>query len=66
MIVRWRDVLLIYLALHGGVVAFYVDGTTIPEVDWDAGPSWSGLLPISGDKDETRKASVPICFVFST
>ena len=34
---------------------FYVDGTTIPEVDWDVGPSWAGLLPISGDKDETRK-----------
>ena len=36
-------------------VAFYVDGTTIPDVDWDVGPSWAGLLPISGDKNETRK-----------
>lgn len=36
-------------------LAFYVDGTTIPEVDWDVGPSWAGLLPISGDKNETRK-----------
>lgn len=36
---------------------FYVDGTTIPEVDWDVGPSWAGLLPISGDPDETRKVS---------
>ncbi|KAI9059042.1 alpha/beta-hydrolase [Trametes sanguinea] len=35
--------------------AFYVDGTTIPEVDWDVGPSWSGLLPISSDPNETRK-----------
>ncbi|KAF9652110.1 alpha/beta-hydrolase [Thelephora ganbajun] len=35
--------------------AFYVDGKTIPEVDWDVGPSWAGLLPISGNKDETRK-----------
>lgn len=34
---------------------FYVDGKKIPEVDWDAGPSYSGLLPISGDKNETRK-----------
>lgn len=34
---------------------FYVDGTTIPEVTWDLGPSWSGLLPISGDSNETRK-----------
>lgn len=24
-------------------------------VTWDAGPSWAGLLPISGDHDETRK-----------
>ncbi|KNZ76878.1 Carboxypeptidase cpdS [Termitomyces sp. J132] len=36
---------------------FYVDGTTIPEVDFDIGPSWSGLLPISSDPNETRKAS---------
>ncbi|KAH0586845.1 Serine-type carboxypeptidase F [Termitomyces sp. J132] len=34
---------------------FYVDGTTIPEVDWDIGPSWSGLLPISANSNETRK-----------
>ncbi|KAJ7226637.1 alpha/beta-hydrolase [Mycena haematopus] len=34
---------------------FYVDGATIPEVDFDVGPSWSGLLPISGDANETRK-----------
>ncbi|KAF7298105.1 Carboxypeptidase Cpds [Mycena chlorophos] len=35
--------------------AFLVDGTTIPDVNFDAGPSWAGLLPISGDPDETRK-----------
>ncbi|TFK88356.1 alpha/beta-hydrolase [Polyporus arcularius HHB13444] len=34
---------------------FFVDGTTIPDVDWDIGPSWSGLLPISSDPNETRK-----------
>ncbi|KAI5121519.1 hypothetical protein M0805_002580 [Coniferiporia weirii] len=34
---------------------FYVDGANIPEVDFDVGPSWSGLLPISGDANETRK-----------
>ncbi|KAE9408693.1 alpha/beta-hydrolase [Gymnopus androsaceus JB14] len=34
---------------------FFVDGTTIPDVNFDAGPSWSGLLPISGDPNETRK-----------
>ena len=45
--------------LTGGGAAFYVDGTTIPEVDWDVGPSWAGLLPISGDKNETRKVSCP-------
>ena len=47
-----------HVALGTGVdytAAFYVDGTTIPEVDWDVGPSWAGLLPISGDPDETRK-----------
>ena len=36
---------------------FFVDGTTIPDVDWDIGPSWSGLLPISSDPNETRKVS---------
>ncbi|KAJ7594632.1 alpha/beta-hydrolase [Mycena floridula] len=35
--------------------AFFVDGTTIPLVNFDAGPSWSGLIPISGDPSETRK-----------
>ncbi|KAL1660933.1 Alpha/Beta hydrolase protein [Schizophyllum commune] len=34
---------------------FYVDGTSIPEVNFDAGPSWAGLLPISGDPDEDKK-----------
>ncbi|CAE6419829.1 unnamed protein product [Rhizoctonia solani] len=34
---------------------FYVDGTKIPEVKFDAGPSWSGLMPISADPKETRK-----------
>ncbi|KAI0368444.1 alpha/beta-hydrolase [Pilatotrama ljubarskyi] len=34
---------------------FYVDGRSIPDVDWDVGPSWSGLLPISSDPKETRK-----------
>ena len=39
------------------MIAFYVDGTSIPEVDWDIGPSWAGLLPISGNEDETRQVS---------
>lgn len=34
---------------------FYVDGATIPQVDWDVGPSWAGLLPISGAANETRE-----------
>lgn len=34
---------------------FFVDGTTIPEVDFDVGPSWSGLLPISNKTNEDRK-----------
>ncbi|KAL1746186.1 Alpha/Beta hydrolase protein [Schizophyllum fasciatum] len=34
---------------------FYVDGTSIPEVNFDAGPSWAGLLPISGNPDEDKK-----------
>ncbi|KIY43594.1 alpha/beta-hydrolase [Fistulina hepatica ATCC 64428] len=34
---------------------YYVDGTALPEVDWDVGPSWAGLMPISGNTNETRK-----------
>jgi len=34
---------------------FYVDGATIPLVDWDVGPSWAGLLPISSAPNETRQ-----------
>jgi carboxypeptidase D len=35
-----------------------VDGKSIPEVDFDVGPSWSGLLPISANANETRKVSL--------
>ncbi|THH16251.1 hypothetical protein EW146_g4361 [Bondarzewia mesenterica] len=34
---------------------FFVDGTAIPDVPFDAGPSWAGLMPISGQANETRK-----------
>ena len=37
---------------------FYVDGKQIPEVDFDVGPSWSGLMPISGAANETRKVQL--------
>ncbi|KAH9061992.1 alpha/beta-hydrolase [Lactarius vividus] len=34
---------------------FFVDGTTIPEVNFDVGPSWAGLIPISAAPNESRK-----------
>ncbi|KAF8470497.1 alpha/beta-hydrolase [Russula ochroleuca] len=34
---------------------FWVDGAAIPEVNFDIGPSWAGLIPISNAADETRK-----------
>ncbi|KAG8218065.1 Alpha/Beta hydrolase protein [Butyriboletus roseoflavus] len=34
---------------------FWVDGTALPLVDFDVGPSWAGLLPISNDPNETRQ-----------
>jgi len=37
---------------------FYVDGRSIPDVDFDVGPSWSGLIPISGAANETRKVQL--------
>ena len=37
------------------LLEFYVDGKSLPLVDFDIGPSWSGLIPISGAANETRK-----------
>ncbi|OAX41714.1 alpha/beta-hydrolase [Rhizopogon vinicolor AM-OR11-026] len=34
---------------------FYVNGTSLPLVDFDVGPSWAGLLPISNSPNETRQ-----------
>ncbi|KAG2053761.1 alpha/beta-hydrolase [Suillus hirtellus] len=34
---------------------FYVDGKSLPLVDFDVGPSWAGLLPISNSPNETRQ-----------
>ncbi|KAG1840918.1 Alpha/Beta hydrolase protein [Suillus subalutaceus] len=34
---------------------FYVDGRSLPFVDFDVGPSWAGLLPISNSPNETRQ-----------
>lgn len=34
---------------------FYVNGTALPDVDFDIGESYAGLMPISSDKHETRK-----------
>jgi len=39
---------------------FWVDGSAIPEVDFDIGPSWSGLLPISNRTGETRQVHIMI------
>lgn len=49
MLIRLRA----WICMH--VVEFWVNGSTIPEVSWDIGDSWAGLLPISNDPDETRK-----------
>jgi hypothetical protein len=37
------------------LLEFYVNGATLPLVNFDVGPSWSGLIPISGAANETRK-----------
>ncbi|KAF8335894.1 uncharacterized protein EI90DRAFT_2912314 [Cantharellus anzutake] len=34
---------------------YHVDGKKIPDVDFDVGDSWAGLMPISANKNETRK-----------
>ena len=43
------------LSLLHTLPEFYVNGATIPEVNFDVGPSWSGLIPISDAANETRK-----------
>ena len=34
---------------------FWVDGSALPFVDFDVGPSWAGLLPINSNLNETRQ-----------
>jgi carboxypeptidase D len=34
---------------------FWVDGSNFPEMDFDIGPSWAGLMPISSAANETRE-----------
>ncbi|KAI0751811.1 alpha/beta-hydrolase [Daedaleopsis nitida] len=34
---------------------YWVEGSSIPDVTWNIGDSWSGLMPISGDPNEDRK-----------
>ena len=36
-------------------IEFAVDGTAIPDVDFDIGESYAGLLPISSAANETRQ-----------
>lgn len=43
------------LFLSQVLLEFYVNGATIPQVNFDVGPSWSGLIPISSAANETRK-----------
>ncbi|KAG0697100.1 Alpha/Beta hydrolase protein [Suillus ampliporus] len=41
---------------------FYVDGRSLPLVDFDVGPSWAGLLPISNSPNETRQLRMSVLF----
>lgn len=41
--------------LNNATEKFVVNGTGIPDVPFDIGESYAGLLPISGDADETRE-----------
>jgi len=34
---------------------YYVDGKSLPFVNFDVGPSWAGLIPVSPAANETRK-----------
>ncbi|QIW97153.1 hypothetical protein AMS68_002671 [Peltaster fructicola] len=41
--------------LSSKTLPFYVNGTSLPDVDFDIGESYAGLLPISGAANETRE-----------
>lgn len=41
--------------LNNATQKFVVNGSAIPEVDFDIGESYAGLLPISDDPNETRQ-----------
>ncbi|EXJ80160.1 hypothetical protein A1O1_08302 [Capronia coronata CBS 617.96] len=41
--------------LNDNTEKFVVNGSAIPDVDFDIGESYAGLLPISDDPNETRK-----------
>ncbi|EST07834.1 Peptidase S10, serine carboxypeptidase [Kalmanozyma brasiliensis GHG001] len=41
--------------LNNKTQPFYVNGTGVPDVDFDIGESYAGLMPISKDANETRK-----------
>ncbi|KAF2667834.1 serine carboxypeptidase [Microthyrium microscopicum] len=41
--------------LNNVTSAFVVNGSAVPDVTWDLGESYAGLLPISGAANETRK-----------
>jgi carboxypeptidase D len=41
--------------LNNGTEKFVVNGTGLPDVPFDIGESYAGLLPISGDADESRE-----------
>lgn len=43
------------LTLSAFLSEFWVNGSAIPFVDFDVGPSWAGLLPISNAPNETRQ-----------
>ena len=40
---------------NANTTKFAVDGSAIPEVDFDVGESYAGLLPISDKADETSE-----------
>ena len=45
----------LHLSSSHAFTEFWVNGSAIPEVNFDIGSSWSGLIPISNAPGETRK-----------
>jgi carboxypeptidase D len=44
----------LFISSSHALSEFYVDGKTLPLVNFDVGPSWAGLIPINATANEAK------------